>query len=264
MLFRWFVRLFVLSLMVSCSNVDGTTPWPDPSGVLLSSLGATDDERDIVPDLPVCVGSPSWSAGELGRTILYRYKREGRRLSVGYFVYWTTERPWGTNLLSYSFLPAFFIDAFYSHLFFLFPGMQRIIHGPGDIEGARVVYEQQDDGHWKPVSAVADDGLHREIVLSPDEFVDRNGRVVLMTDVWSHQLGARGARGFFESHTGEAACYGGAYGRGTMAPLTGVIAGAFRLGSPSDPRRAAPAWGFARAADATVAAGNQNMRPGST
>jgi hypothetical protein len=188
--------------------------------------------------IPVCVASRSWSAGELGRSILYRYKREGRTMTVGYFVYWSTERPWGKNVLSYSVLPALFIDAFYSHFFFMFPGAQRLIHGPGDIEGARVVYEQQDDGRWTPVSAVGSDGFHREVPLSTDDFVDREGRVVLMTDVWSHQLGAKGARAFAEGPKASVSCYGG----DRIAPLTDEIAQMFRLGSPSDARRAAPAW----------------------
>jgi hypothetical protein len=205
--------------------------WPD------ATASQVEGEADIdIRQLPVCVAS-SWSAGELGRSILYHYKREGRRMTVGYFVYWSTERPWGKNTLSYTVLPALFIDAFYSHLLFMFPGAQRLIHGPGDIEGARVVYEQQDDGRWTPVSAVGSDGFHREVPLSTDDFVDRQGRVILMTDVWSHQLGAKGARAL-ASEADSVTCFGG----DSMAPMTDEIARMFRLGSPSDPRRAPPAW----------------------
>jgi hypothetical protein len=233
---------------MSCLNVGASPPWPGAAGsraigLLLSSFGGTDSTHfdsadDDIRRLPVCVASRSWSAGELGRSILYHYKREGRTMSVGYFVYWTTERPWGKNALSYSVLPALFIDAFYSHFFFMFPGAQRFIHGPGDVEGARVVYEQQDDGRWTPVSAVASDGFHREVPLATDDFVDGEGRVVLMTDVWSHQLGAKGARSFADGRSGELTCFGG----DTMAPLTEEVAHLFRLGSPTDPRRARPAW----------------------
>ena len=211
---------------------------------MLSSVGrAALVHTDVTADddirsLPVCVASQSWSAGELGPSILYHYKREGRTMSVGYFVYWTTERPWGKNALSYAVLPALFIDAFYSHFFFLFPGAQRLLHGPGDVEGARVVYEQQDDGRWTPVSAVASDGFHHEVPLAVDDFVDRDGRVVLMTDVWSHQLGAKGGRSFADGRSQDLKCFGG----DTMSPLTEEIARLFRLGSPSDPRRARPAW----------------------
>jgi hypothetical protein len=193
-----------------------------------------DDE--VVRELPVCIASPIWTAGELGRTVLYHFKREGNRLHVGYFVYWTTERPWGDNALSYAVLPALFVDAFYSHLLFVFPGAQRFIHGPGDVEGARVTYEQRADGRWIPEAVVADDGSEDEVALSPDDFVDDAGRVVLMTRTWSHQLGFKGARQV-ATH-GEVSCYQ----RNTLAPLTDAIVSAFRLGSPADPRRAPPAW----------------------
>src|SRR2546423_157770 len=103
LLVRRLSALFVSSLLMSCPNM-GDSLWPGPSGRV------ADDS--VVRKLPLCVASESWSAGELGRTVLYRYKREGRTLTVGYFVYWTTERPWGKNLLSYSVLPALFIDAF--------------------------------------------------------------------------------------------------------------------------------------------------------
>jgi hypothetical protein len=245
-LLRRLAALFAFTLLMSCLNVGGTASWPDgssghPLGLLLGSAVSADDSATTDADiraLPVCVASRSWSAGELGRSILYKYKREGRTMTVGYFVYWSTERPWGKNVLSYSVLPALFIDAFYSHLFFMFPGARYWIHGPGDIEGARVVYEQQDDGKWRPVSAVASDGFHHEVPLSTDDFVDAEGRVVLMTDVWSHQLGARGARAFTDDRKDAVACYGG----DSISPLTDEIARMFRLGSPSDARRAAPAW----------------------
>src|SRR4051812_15559311 len=45
----------------------------------------------------VCIAQQSWSAGALGDTVLYRARREGRKLQVGYFVHWSTERPWGNN-----------------------------------------------------------------------------------------------------------------------------------------------------------------------
>ena len=111
---RRLTAFFVSSLSMSCLNMGGSPLWPGPS--------ARAADANIVRKLPLCVASESWSAGELGHTVLYRYKREGRMLTVGYFVYWTTERPWGKNVLSYSLLPALFIDAFYSHFFFLFPG----------------------------------------------------------------------------------------------------------------------------------------------
>jgi hypothetical protein len=240
---RSLAGLFAVSLALSCLNVGGSPSWPSPdipstSTSLQLSEPASADDAAIVKALPVCIVSPKWSAGELGRTVLYHAKREGRTLEVGYFIYWTTERPWGANALSYAVLPALFIDAFYSHLFFMFPGAQHLIHGPGDIEGARVTYEQRDDGEWVPLSAVADDGSHHEVELTRDDFLDPRGRVVLMTSVWSHQLGAKGAAKFEERRGDALSCFGG----DALAPMTQEVANAFRLGSPSDPRRAPPAW----------------------
>jgi hypothetical protein len=100
------------------------------------------------------------------------------------------------------------------------------------------VYEQSADGRWVPVSAVADDALHREVALSPSDFVDGDGRVVLATEVWSHQLGAKGAGRIGETPKHSVVCFG----RGNLAPLTEEVARLFRLGTPSEPRRARPAW----------------------
>ena len=52
--------------------------------------------------------------------------------------------------------------------------------------------------------------------LAPDDFVDSQGRVVLMTGVWSHQLGARGARKFVE-HGGNSRSY---FGADSLEPMT--------------------------------------------
>jgi hypothetical protein len=236
--------LMLIAVGQSCFSPGSYPLWPEPERRWSafadaegdSSVEIADDE--LVRGLPVCVASPQWFAGELGRSVLYQVKRVGRELHVGYFFYWTTERPWGKNLLSYLVVPAIIVDAFYSHLFFLLPGLQRVLHGPGDIEGARVVYEQR-NGRWMPVSAVADDALHQEVALDPGDFVDGQGRVVLMTDVWSHQLGAKGARAFVEGqHDGGVVCYG----RNTLSPLTTRIADVFRLGTAREPRRARPAW----------------------
>jgi hypothetical protein len=233
---RSLAGLFAISLGLSCVNVGGVPTWPTPIAQALAVVTApneTEDNASIVKNLPVCIAS-TWSAGELGQTVLYHAKREGRTLKVGYFVYWSTERPWGNNALSYTVLPALAIDAFYSHFLFMFPGAQYFIHGPGDIEGARITYEQQDDGKWAPVSAVADNGIHQEVELAPNDFVDSEGRVFLKTHVWSHQLGAKGGTSEGDTMT----CFQG----DSVAPMTDAIASAFRLGSPTDPRRAPPAW----------------------
>lgn len=93
----------------------------------------------LVRRRPICVvWTQSWS-GDLGKSILYQVSRSGpERIIVGYFAYWTTERPWGDNSLTHWLVPAAVIDGFYSHLLFVLPGVQRLLYGPGDVEGVRV------------------------------------------------------------------------------------------------------------------------------
>ena len=119
----------------------------------------------------MCVASRRWTAGDLGDTILYRVHRVGRRLEVGYFVYWSTERPWGHNVLSYTLVPALLIDATYSHFLWVFPGAKDLLHGAGDVEGVRVELEDR-DGALRVLGGTADDGFHRGVALSREDLVD--------------------------------------------------------------------------------------------
>jgi hypothetical protein len=186
----------------------------------------------------ICIGTLGWSAGRLGQAALFRERRRGDTWSIGYFVHWSTERPWGQNWLTYTVLPALLVDAVYTHFLFVLPGLQRAIFGPGDVEGVRVDLRQLDDGVWAPVGATADDGAHHEIALTPEDFVDADGRLVFLTDVWSHQLSARGGRRFAREHGERLTCYAG----GALLPLDDETTRAFRLGSENNPRRAPPAW----------------------
>ena len=64
-----------------------------------------------------------------------------------------------------------------------------------------------------------------------------DGAVVLMTEAWSHQLGARdAARRAHQAHS--LRCFEG----NALAPLTDQLASAFRLGNRQKPLRARPAW----------------------
>ncbi|HEX4339701.1 MAG TPA: hypothetical protein VH062_27525 [Polyangiaceae bacterium] len=206
-----------------------------------SELAATDDvaayeDPARIEKQPVCVGSRSWSAGKLGDTVLYRHHRVGNRLEVGYFVYWSTERPWGQNVLSYTVVPALLIDATYSHFLWVLPGFKDVLHGAADVEGVRVELEDH-DGKLEVIGGTADDGFHHGVRLSRDDLVDSHGRIVLLTDVWSHQFGAHGGAGAANSGA-SLHCYEGT----TLRPMTLEVAQAFRLGSESSPRRAKPAW----------------------
>lgn len=201
--------------------------WPEP------------DSRPQPSDVPeICIGATAWSAGQLGRTVLFRARRAGDRLTLGVFVYWTTERPWGANWLTYTVLPALLLDATYTHFLFALPGLQRLIYGAGDVEGARITLQRDAGGLWSPTAALVDDAGHHDVALAPDEFVADDGRLVFLTAGWSHQLSAKGGRRFAREHGDLLSCYAA----GALRPLDAETTRVFRLGSPHDPRRAPPAW----------------------
>jgi hypothetical protein len=101
----------------------------------------------------------------------------------------------------------------------------------------RIAYRLDDSNRLIPVEITADDATHREVSLSLNEAVDSQGRITLLNDVWSHQLGGRQALN--ESRIG---AHRHCFNSESLRPLTGGVVAAFRLGSPSDPRRAGPAW----------------------
>ena len=193
-----------------------------------------DDERIV--EQPICVGSRSWSAGSLGDTVLYRAERTGTKVTVGYFVYWSEERPWGSNVASYTVLPALATDAVYSHFLYVFPGLKDALYGPGDIEGVQVVYEERKDGSLDVVAGRADDGNHNPVLLSRGDLLDAQGRIVVLSDVWSHQLGAHQAAQSGAEQPLKC------YVKSSLRPLTEVVARVFRLGTEREPRRGGPAW----------------------
>jgi hypothetical protein len=197
------------------------------------SSASADDE--LVQSQPLCVASSVNSFGALGDTVLYRYRRDGDTLYVGYFVYFSTERPWGDNALTRKVWPALAIDAFYSHFLFVLPGVQRVLYGPADIEGALVRYHV-DGERLVPEGALADDEGHHRVRLAADELGAPDGRVVLLTETWSHQLGAHAA--VRRSASLPVRCFSGA----SLLPLPASVAEAFRLGTESAPHRARPAW----------------------
>jgi len=219
--------------LAGCAVAPRDAAWPKP----VLSEQRSDDEARVV-EQPVCVGARSWSAGSLGETVLYRTRRTGNRIAVGYFVYWSEERPWGDNPLSYTVLPALAVDAVYSHFLYVFPGIKDALYGAGDIEGVQVLYEQRADGSLSVVSGRADDGNHGAVALSRADLVDAKGRVVLLTDVWSHQLGAHGAARYADRTAPQLKCYA----KSALRPMTELVARSFRLGTERAPLRGTPAW----------------------
>src|SRR5262245_52290841 len=59
----------------------------------------------------ICIGSTVWSAGVLGPALLYQRSRlPDGRLAIGYYVFFSDERPWGNNWLTWLLLPAVAVD----------------------------------------------------------------------------------------------------------------------------------------------------------
>jgi hypothetical protein len=195
-------------------------------------------ERTLIEAQPVCITSSVWSAGELGESLAYHYRRDGDRLDVGYFAFWSTERPWGPNALTLTVIPAVAIDTVYSHFLFVLPGLRAALYGPGDVEGATIRYKILPDKTLSVVGGVAQNGVHDEVELSPQEMLDRNGRIILMSDVWSHQLGAKGAA----QHVSTAALQPRCFFSNRLLRLRASLVAEFRLGSARSPTRAKAAW----------------------
>jgi hypothetical protein len=250
---RKLLRLAVAALMLlgGLSQLVETPEWPK------AALASTADpplwarqpeapsrshpksDDELIAAQPVCVASSVWSAGELGETLAYHFERRGNRLKVGYFAFWSSERPWGMNALSLGLAPALLVDGVYSHALFVLPGVRHAMYGAGDIEGAAVEYEISGE-KLVPLRAFADDETHDAVELSQAELWDAGGRVVLMSEAWSHQLGAKGAAQRLEA-AADHRCFEGR----ALRPLTRELAKQFRLGSFAEPRRAKPAWSIA-------------------
>jgi hypothetical protein len=157
---------------------------------------ASSAEGQAIEAQPVCIGSTVHSAGELGPALFYRSARlPDGRLMVGYYVFFSEERPWGNNWLTWSLLPALALDLVYTRGLFVGPGLQRAAFGRGDVEGFRVIYAVDAEGGLRAESAITDDARHRRAELGRAElFAVDPERITLATDTWSHHLGARVGR----------------------------------------------------------------------
>ncbi len=226
----WGLPLFVAATLLSFRTHED---WPGPEAAEAQPVSA---DQALIRAQRVCVLNTLQSAGDIGDKIVFRSRREGDTLRVSYFVHWSTERPWGDK----SMLASLAIDSVYSHFFFVLPGLRYLLHGPGDIEGATVVYRVQAE-RLEVVEGYADTEFHDPVRLGAEDLSDGDRGTLLMTSVWSHQLGAPGAaRAPRSTLRGPVTrqCYQGA----DLIPLTAGIAARFWLGSPEAPRRARPAW----------------------
>jgi hypothetical protein len=194
---------------------------------------ATAEQRAIEAQ-PVCIGSTVHSAGELGPALLYRSSpRADGKLEVGYYAFFSEERPWGNNWLTWLVLPALALDLVYTRGFFVAPGLQRAAFGRADVEGFRVVYARDENGGLVAESAVADDARHRSAPLArTDLFAVDPARMTLVTSGWNHHLGARGVKL-------DDLVYRRCYGPADIRPIDRDVVRRFNL-----ERRAFPAKGF--------------------
>jgi hypothetical protein len=180
---------------------------------------------------PVCIGSSVESAGTLGDGLYYRATTlADGRVAVGYFAFFSEERPWGNNWLTWTVLPALAVDMVYSRALLVAPGIQRALYGAGDVEGVSIVYDVRRDGSLSFEHATADDRDERPVVISRDRaFALDPEHPVFYSDVWSHQLAGTLAR----SRQGLAylRCYEG----DTIRPLPDDLARAYHIENRADP-----------------------------
>jgi hypothetical protein len=180
---------------------------------------------------PVCIGSSVDSAGTLGDVLYYRATTlPDGRVAVGYFAFFSDERPWGNNWLTWAVVPALAVDMVYSRALLVAPGIQRAVYGAGDVEGVSVVYEVRPNGLLSFEHATADDRAERPIFISHERaFALDAEHPVFYSDVWSHQLGGGGASS--RRDLAYLRCYEG----DSIRPLTDALARSYRLENRADP-----------------------------
>ena len=222
--------LSVLACILTVGSLDSPV-WPQPLSARETWPADADDA--LIRAQPVCVMSTLDSAGELGPSLVVRHRRDGERLWVSYFAYWSSERPWGDK----PFLASLAIDAFYSHFLFFLPGLRHALYGPGDIEGVTVVYREV-GGRLEIIEGYGDDEYHQAVHLGPEDLTGSDKHTLLLTSWWSHQLGGRGAARAAREPSTSRRCFAGS----SLVPLTPEIAKSFRLGNAERPLRARWAW----------------------
>lgn len=219
----------IVSLAFPCVDGRHIGALPNAPG----PRGERTPEQAAIERQPVCIGSSVASAGALSDVLYYRaVARADGHIEVGYFAFFSEERPWGNNWLTWSLLPALAVDLVYSRALLVAPGLQRALYGAGDVEGVGVEYAVLPDGSLRLERAVADDGTHDPILLSREDAFSLDGeRPTFYSSVWSHQLGGRGARARAEL------AYVRCYAEGSLRPLPDLVARVFRV----DDNRASPA-----------------------
>jgi hypothetical protein len=182
-------------------------------------------EQAQIERQPVCIGSSVSSAGALSDTLYYRaVKTPDGKVQVGYFAFWSEERPWGNNWMTWSVFPALAVDLVYSRALFVAPGLQRYLYGAGDVEGVGVTYDRAADGSLHVDHAQADDETHDAVALSKSDILAVDAeRPTFYSRAWSHQLGGVGARSRSEL------AYVRCYDENSIRPLPMSVAREFKV-----------------------------------
>lgn len=230
---------------------------PTPSAASETATASTSAETVAIEQREVCVGSSVASAGVLGDTLFYRAAMlPDGKLAVGYFAFFSEERPWGNNWLTWTVLPAIALDLVYTRSMMVGPGLQRAIYGKGDVEGFRIIYEVRPDGSLEVERAVADDGSHGPVQLERADVMALDAqRPTLYSDTWSHQLGGRGLR------DRRALSYVRCYGAGHVRPLTDALSDDFALAGRAPPAHVEALGGRVLGAPLPVTAQASAPRP---
>ncbi|HEY3819216.1 MAG TPA: hypothetical protein VGL81_18735 [Polyangiaceae bacterium] len=212
---------------MACFPFAGALPTaPGPRGEVTVEQAAIESQ-------PVCIGSSVRSAGKRSDVLYYRaVATTDGHIAVGYFAFYSEERPWGNNWLTWSVLPALAVDMVYTRALWVAPGFQRALYGAGDVEGVSIVYRLGADGSLTIDHALVDDGREHPHELSRKEVLALDpARPTFYSDVWSHQLGGHAARS--RKDLVEERCYVG----DAIRPLPEAMAKAYRV----DEDRAPPA-----------------------
>ena len=245
----------VLSIVGTACIHEGALPAASASSA--AQAESSSDEAAAIEQREICVGSSVASSGDLGDTLYYRAAMlPDGKLAVGYFAFFSEERPWGNNWMTWTVLPALAVDMVYTRSMMVGPGIQRAMYGKGDVEGFRIIYEVRPDGTLEVESAVADDGSHDPVRLDrADVMALDSKRPTLYSDVWSHQLGGRGLR------DKAALSYVRCYGRGHVRPLTDALSADFALAGRAPPAHVEALGGRVLGAPLPVTAQASAPRP---
>ena len=225
------MRALVLAVAapLAFASIDGghLASLPAPPG----PRGARTVMQAAIEGKPLCIGSSVESAGALGDVLYYRATTlSDGRVAVGYFAFFSQERPWGNNWLTWTLVPALAVDMVYSRALLVAPGIQRAIYGAGDVEGVSIVYDVRPDGSLSFDHATADDRDERPIVISRERaFAIDPERPVFYSDIWSHQLGGHAASS--RRDLAYLRCYEG----DSIRPLPDDVARSYRVENRAGP-----------------------------